>query len=71
MPHPLRRSDVPLTQFIISLNEQAPASEKFINHILDDTHLLVQPHKLEDIQQRVRTFQESNTYTAPSATADK
>ena len=62
---------MPLTQFIISLNEQAPASEKFINHILDDTHLLVQPHKLEDIQQRVRAFQESNTYTAPAAAADK
>jgi TFIIH basal transcription factor complex TTD-A subunit len=71
LPPSLSFSDVPLTQFIISLNEQAPASEKFINHILDDTHLLVQPHKLEDIQQRVRTFQESNTYTAPAATADK
>jgi TFIIH basal transcription factor complex TTD-A subunit len=61
-------SDIPLTQFIISLDEQAPASEKFINHILDDTHLLVQPHKVEEIQQQVRSFQEANTYTAPSVT---
>jgi TFIIH basal transcription factor complex TTD-A subunit len=62
---------VPLTQYIISLNEQAPASEKFINHILDDTHLLVQPHKVDELQNKVRAFQESNTYTAPSgAVAD-
>jgi hypothetical protein len=28
----------------------------------------VQPHKVEEIQQQVRSFQEANTYTAPSVT---
>ncbi len=72
------RSDVQMTQFIISLDDQKPQrrasrrgaapllrvqsltrcdtrpprSEKFIIHKLDDRHLLVQQHVVEDIQAR-------------------
>ncbi|KAL4186911.1 hypothetical protein AMTRI_Chr09g36530 [Amborella trichopoda] len=34
--------DVPMAQFIVSLNASLPASQKFIIHMLDSTHLFVQ-----------------------------
>ncbi|KAJ6341917.1 hypothetical protein OIU78_009963 [Salix suchowensis] len=31
--------DIPMAQFIINLNASLPASQKFIIHILDNTHI--------------------------------
>jgi len=44
-------------------------SEKFIIHHLDDCHLLVQAHAVAAVAAAMKTFQESNTYTAPGAAA--
>jgi len=41
-------------------------SEKFITRRLDDTHLLVQPHKVDEIRRLVKELQVKNTYTAPT-----
>ena len=58
-------SDVPLTQFVISLNEAAPESEKFVASVLDSTHLLIAPHKVEEVRRLVKAYQDSTVNTVP------
>ncbi|CAN6466539.1 unnamed protein product [Victoria cruziana] len=58
--------DIPMLQFIVSMNNSLPPSQKFILHVLDDTHLFVQPNVAEMIRRRIAEFGEENTYEKPS-----
>ncbi|GAV70360.1 Tbf5 domain-containing protein [Cephalotus follicularis] len=58
--------DIPMAQFIINLNNSLPASQKFIIHILDGTHLFVQPHMAEMIRSAVAEFRDQNSYEKPA-----
>ncbi|KAK3137747.1 hypothetical protein QOZ80_5BG0456640 [Eleusine coracana subsp. coracana] len=42
--------DIPMAQFIVNLNASMPASERFIVHMLDPTHMFVQPHVADFIR---------------------
>lgn len=63
----LLECDIAMKQFILSMNEERPQSERFIIYDLDDTHLMVQPHVVDELQARIREFQDKNTFTAPTA----
>ncbi|KAJ7950542.1 General transcription factor IIH subunit 5 [Quillaja saponaria] len=58
--------DVPMAQFIINMNASLPASQKFIIHILDDTHMFVQPHVAEMIRSGISDFRKQNSYEKPT-----
>ncbi|WVZ95777.1 hypothetical protein U9M48_041500 [Paspalum notatum var. saurae] len=57
--------DVPMAQFIVNLNASMPASEKFIVHMLDPTHMFVQPHVAEMIRSKISEFRDQNSYEKP------
>ncbi|GAB4834272.1 TFIIH complex subunit tfb5 [Ancistrocladus abbreviatus] len=57
--------DVPMAQFIINMNASLPSSQKFIIHVLDSTHLFVQPHVGEMIRSAISEFRDQNTYEKP------
>ncbi|KAJ4756354.1 General transcription factor IIH subunit 5 [Rhynchospora pubera] len=57
--------DVPMAQFIVNLNNAMPANEKFIVHMLDSTHMFVQPHVAEMIRSRIAEFRDQNSYDKP------
>ncbi|KAJ0011103.1 hypothetical protein Pint_34396 [Pistacia integerrima] len=59
-------SDIPMAQFIINLNASMPTSQKFIIHILDNTHMFVQPHVAEMIRSAVADFRDANSYEKPT-----
>lgn len=58
--------DIPMAQFIINLNASLPASQKFIIHILDSTHLFVQPHVGEMIKSAIAEFRKENSFEKPT-----
>ncbi|KAK7320090.1 hypothetical protein RJT34_04821 [Clitoria ternatea] len=58
--------DVPMAQYIINMNASLPASDKFIIHILDNTHMFVQPHVEQMIRSQIAKFREDNTYVKPT-----
>uniref|UniRef100_A0A0D9X0N0 Uncharacterized protein n=1 Tax=Leersia perrieri TaxID=77586 RepID=A0A0D9X0N0_9ORYZ len=58
--------DVPMAQFIVNLNASMPASEKFIVHMLDPTHMFVQPHVVEMIRSKISEFRDQNSYEKPA-----
>ncbi|KQK08060.1 hypothetical protein BRADI_2g39330v3, partial [Brachypodium distachyon] len=58
--------DVPMAQFIVNLNASMPASEKFIVHMLDPTHMFVQPHVGEMIRSKIAEFRDQNSYEKPT-----
>ncbi|KAF4404011.1 hypothetical protein G4B88_014467, partial [Cannabis sativa] len=58
--------DIPMAQFIINMNAALPASQKFIIHVLDNTHLFVQPHAAEMIRSAVQEFRDQNSYEKPN-----
>ncbi|KAI4297832.1 hypothetical protein L6164_037697 [Bauhinia variegata] len=58
--------DVPMAQYIINLNNSFPASEKFIIHVIDNTHLFVQHHVADMIRSQIAKFREDNTYVKPT-----
>ncbi|KAL9330267.1 hypothetical protein ACSQ67_005270 [Phaseolus vulgaris] len=59
-------SDVPMAQYIINMNASMPASDKFIIHVLDSTHMFVQPHVELMIRSQIAKFREDNTYVKPN-----
>uniref|UniRef100_A0A0E0EDF2 General transcription and DNA repair factor IIH subunit TFB5 n=1 Tax=Oryza meridionalis TaxID=40149 RepID=A0A0E0EDF2_9ORYZ len=61
-----RQSDVPMAQFIVNLNASMPASDKFILHMLDPTHMFVQPHVAEMIRSKISEFRDQNSYEKPT-----
>ncbi|XP_050228631.1 general transcription and DNA repair factor IIH subunit TFB5 [Mercurialis annua] len=58
--------DIPMAQFIINMNASLPTSQKFIIHVLDGTHLFVQPHVAEMIRTAIGEFRDQNSYEKPS-----
>ena len=42
-----------------------PASERFIVHMLDPTHMFVQPHVVEMIRSKIGEFRDQNSYEKP------
>ncbi|XP_077235546.1 general transcription and DNA repair factor IIH subunit TFB5-like [Tasmannia lanceolata] len=58
--------DIPMAQFIVNMNAALPASQKFIVHILDSTHMFVQPHVAEMIRSRIAEFRDQNSYEKPA-----
>ncbi|KAG9453809.1 hypothetical protein H6P81_006713 [Aristolochia fimbriata] len=43
-----------------------PLPERFILHMLDSTHMFVQPHVAEMIRSRISEFRDQNTYEKPA-----
>ncbi|XP_022152732.1 RNA polymerase II transcription factor B subunit 5 [Momordica charantia] len=58
--------DVPMAQFIINYNASLPASQRFIIHILDNTHMFVQPQVAGMIQNAISEFRDQNSYEKPT-----
>jgi TFIIH basal transcription factor complex TTD-A subunit len=54
-----------MAQFIVNLNNSMPANEKFIVHMLDSTHMFVQPHVAEMIKSKIAEFRDQNSYEKP------
>ncbi|EXC17844.1 hypothetical protein L484_023200 [Morus notabilis] len=55
-----------MAQFIINMNNSLPASQKFIIHVLDSTHLFVQPNAAEMIRGAIAEFRDRNSYEKPA-----
>lgn len=60
-------SDIPMTQFIVNMNNSMPPSQKFIIHVLDSTHLFVQPHVEQMIRSAISDFRDQNSYEKPTS----
>ena len=58
----LLECDIPTKVFILHLNDEQLPSERFVIQDLDETHLLVQPHKIEMVRGEVKKFQEKSQY---------
>ncbi|CAB4279670.1 unnamed protein product [Prunus armeniaca] len=58
--------DIPMAQFIINYNNTLPPSQQFIIHVLDSTHLFVQPHAAEMIRCAISEFRDQNSYEKPT-----
>lgn len=54
-----------MAQFIINLNASMPPSERFIVHMLDPTHMFVQPHVAQMIRSKIGEFRDQNSYEKP------
>ncbi|KAK9198499.1 hypothetical protein WN944_013684 [Citrus x changshan-huyou] len=63
---PPSHHDIPMAQFIINMNASMPQSQKFIIHILDSTHLFVQPNMAEMIRSAIAEFRDQNSYEKPA-----
>eukprot|EP00850_Spirogloea_muscicola_P003484 SM000014S00272 [mRNA] locus=s14:285020:285353:- [translate_table: standard] len=61
--------DVPMAQFIVSLDAKLDAAHNFLLARLDDTHLLVQPAAADMLRRRVQDWMAENTYQKPDAPA--
>nr|GEV88566.1 RNA polymerase II transcription factor B subunit 5 [Tanacetum cinerariifolium] len=58
--------DIPMAQFIINYNNSLPKSQKFILHILDDTHLFVSSNVDGMIRSTIQEFRDKITYEKPT-----
>ncbi|KAK8599065.1 hypothetical protein V6N13_077005 [Hibiscus sabdariffa] len=59
-------SDIPMAQFIVNMNAALPASQKFIIHVLDNTHFFVQPDVAGMIRSAISEFRDQNSYEKPT-----
>jgi len=59
------KGDVPLKQFVLSLNEARAPSERFVIADLDDTTLFIQPQAMEFLKEKLEVFTEQNQYQPP------
>lgn len=55
-----------MAQFIVNMNASMPASEKFIVHILDPTHMFIQPNMGDYIKSKMAEFRDQNSYEKPT-----
>jgi len=62
-------SDVPIKQYILHLNEIAPAEGKFVIADLDDSRVLVQPEHAARVAEDVARYQQTTQFLAPSVNA--
>ncbi|KAH0646840.1 hypothetical protein KY284_034724 [Solanum tuberosum] len=63
---PIMVNDIPMTQFIINMNASLPQSQKFIIHVLDNTHLFVRSDMAGMIRSAISDFRDANTYEKPA-----
>ncbi|QDZ19164.1 putative subunit 5 of TFIIH basal transcription factor complex TTD-A [Chloropicon primus] len=61
----LLKGDIPLKQFVISLNEARIPSERFIIADLDERTLLIQPQAEAFLQEKLQVFVDENQYQPP------
>ena len=66
LPSPLHFSDAPTKEFLLSLNAARAPHAKFVVADLDDTHLLVQPGCVVELQAAVRARGDALTYLVPA-----
>ncbi|KAH0748061.1 hypothetical protein KY290_027293 [Solanum tuberosum] len=59
-------NDIPMAQFIINMNASLPQSQKFIIHVLDNTHLFVRSDMAGMIRSAISDFRDANTYEKPA-----
>lgn len=62
----LLECDIPTKVFVVNLNENLPVNDKFIIQDLDETRLFVQPRIVDWLELKLKEFQDSNTYQAPT-----
>jgi|TARA_B000000441_G_scaffold118732_1_gene92115 TFIIH basal transcription factor complex TTD-A subunit len=62
----LIETDIPCKVYILHINEQLPPAERFVIQDLDETHLLVQPHRLEYVKAEVKAWQQKNQFNPPA-----
>ncbi|KAH0661312.1 hypothetical protein KY284_026243 [Solanum tuberosum] len=55
-----------MDQFIINMNASLPQSQKFIIHVLDNTHLFVRSDMAGMIRSAISDFRDANTYEKPA-----
>ncbi|KAE9594065.1 putative TFIIH subunit TTDA/Tfb5 protein [Lupinus albus] len=55
-----------MAQYIINMNASLRASDEFIIHKLDSTHIFDQPHVEQMIRSQIAKFREDNTYVNPN-----
>ncbi|PIA49961.1 hypothetical protein AQUCO_01300597v1 [Aquilegia coerulea] len=48
------------------MNASLPASQRFIIHVLDNTHLFVQPNVEQMIRSAISEFRDQNSYEKPA-----
>ena len=60
----LLECDIPTKVFILHLNDEQLPSERFVIQDLDDTHLLVQPDKVDMVRGEVAKFLQRSQYAA-------
>ncbi|CAN7035638.1 unnamed protein product [Brassica rapa subsp. trilocularis] len=58
--------DIPMAQLIVNMNNTMPSSQRFIIHVLDSTHLFVQPHVEQMIRSAIAEFRNQNSYEKPT-----
>lgn len=58
-------SDIPSKEYILRLNEEKGKNEKFLLEELDDNHLFVKAVAVDTLRQKLKEFQEQNTYEIP------
>jgi len=49
-----------MAEFVVTLNESMPESERFILYRLDDTHMYVLPHAAAMIRREIAEFSKRN-----------
>lgn len=62
------RSDVPLREYIKTLNKKAPRNDRLIIRELEDGSLFVKASKVEEIRAAVASFIDKLHYEKPEAT---
>ena len=61
--------DESVKRYIQSVNDQFPPENKFVVADLDDTHLLVQPERVDFVFKKVREWMDDNHFVAPRVDA--
>merc|ERR1711887_444282 len=61
----LLKGDIPLKEYVLSLNESRIPSEKFVIADLDERTLLIQPQAKAFLEEKLQGFVEENQYQPP------
>lgn len=63
--------DIPMAQFLVSLHVSKPASQQFITHVLDTTHLFVKDKAEKTILYEINEYRKRTTYDKPEKTTEQ
>ena len=56
-------SDAAIQQFVLSVNDERAAADRFVIAILDSTHLFVKADVVPMLKERLNELMDANTYT--------